>query len=184
MRKDKKKVIQLIEKETVDLSTGEIKSTQKDTTYFVDREPNFVKLYLDDVAKIACLNNRETNAFYQFVSQMSYNNLVPLTGPIRDIVMQSLNITEERTFERLIKSLKDKGILVPLTKIGKDGQTKVHRGFYLINPELVAKGQWVDIQRLRLAIDYTDGKRSISTEIVNKNGDINSIPINLPATKK
>jgi hypothetical protein len=98
--------------------------------------------------------------------------------------MQSLNITEERTFERLIKSLKDKGILVPLTKIGKDGQTKVHRGFYLINPELVAKGQWVDIQRLRLAIDYTDGKRSISTEIVNKNGDINSIPINLPATKK
>ena len=47
------------------------------------------------------------------------------------------------------------------------------RGLYLVNPKLFAKGEWKDIRRLRLAIDYdtsedSKGKRIISSNVAEQ----------------
>lgn len=171
MEDKKRKLSQLIVNEVVDHSTGEISSVSTQKTYCVNSEPEFVKLYVNDLALLSNLNKLETSTFMYLIAQMNYKNIVYVAGELKESAIEYLCI-EPRTFERTIKSLKEKEVLLPLSKKQKDGSIKIKRSYYYVNPMLIAKGNWIDISKLRLSIEYENEKRTVYSETFMKNGEV------------
>ena len=153
----------------VDSDTGEIKVETK--KHKKDKEPEFVKLYLDDIGKILGLTDCERKAVIQMTCSMAYNGIIPLFGPMKEYIMAQLGINNVSLFDRRIKALKDEGILLPVVS-PKSG--KVMRGMYCMNPNYIAKGAWEDIKKMRLTLEYSGEGRYMTTEIVTNDTIITS----------
>lgn len=175
MGKNLKKTIYTSDKitEVTDVVTGEVTQTitEKQSTYIQPREPAFFKMFVNDLSLLFGLNDVETKCMYEFASKMSYSNVIPLVGPMREIIRESLQLTP-RTFERSIKELKERGILIPML----NKENKPMRGMYVLNPNIAAKGAWNDIQKLRMSIEYVDNKRYVSCQAVGTDESVFSLP--------
>ena len=140
---------------------GVIQSESK--RFSKEREPDFIKLYVDDIGKILGLTDSERKTIIQLAIGMGYNGVIPLYGPIKQYMMRQLGINNVSLFDRRIKSLKDENILLPV----KDPHTgKLCRGLYVINPNLIAKGTWDDIKKMRLILEYTGEGRFMTTQVI------------------
>lgn len=138
----------------VDRDTGEIGREVKTDTFMVDREPEFVKLYIQDIARLNDVVGQENNVLLEFIRHMGYNNIIPTYKPIKQMIASKLDISLH-TVEKAIKSFKKKGLFI-----------SVARGIYMADPELFGRGKWSDIKNLRLVIEYSpDGTRKLSSNL-------------------
>jgi hypothetical protein len=76
MKPEQKKIIKSKVKTTVDSITGEIIEIETINDFKVDREPDFVKLYLGDIGKLFNLPN--TSLLMALLHQMNYDNEIVL----------------------------------------------------------------------------------------------------------
>lgn len=137
------------EKVTIINQQGEVIEETKTDTYSRRTEPPYVKLYARDIGKLFGLTATENDLFHELMTKvMSFQNILCLTGPIRKMITTTFGIST-KTLERTIKSLKDKSLIIPLEV---EGEKK--RGWYVLNPEIAAKGDWADIRELRLTVAY------------------------------
>lgn len=171
MSKEKKKITQQFSKEIVDRTTGEVLSTETYKSSFVTREPPYFKMFCSDLGLIYGLNPTETKCLYEFARNMSYHNIIPLVSPMREGIREVLGL-HEKAFERAIKELKNAGVLIPVL----NKNNKPRRGIYVLNPDIVAKGAWEDIQQLRMSIDYIDNKRYVSYQVLTSDKTTFSTP--------
>ena len=149
-----KKVSQSRVTETVDLDTGEIKQQVSTSTFGVDKEPPYIKMYIDDIARLKDLPPGMNRILLELIKSMGYNNVIPAYKPIKMMICDRLGIKMDYMNKAITKFHK-KGLLI-----------RVHRGIYIADPELFARGKWEDIQNLRLSIDYKqDGKKKLSSNL-------------------
>ena len=162
-RKKTSKVYKTIETEILDKETGEVISNKSETEKIIfEKEPPFVKLYIDDIVLLNRLPEGVSGVLYDIVSNMGYNNLYIAHQTLKEISCKRLKLSLN-TYNQYISKLKASGILIAMSG----------RGLYLVNPKLFAKGEWKDIRRLRLAIDYdtsedSKGKRIISSNVAEQ----------------
>ncbi len=152
-----RKLTQEIEKEFIDNTTGEVinKLTQK--TYTASNEPNYIKLYLDDLAKLKNLPPSANNILYLLMQNMDYKNRIYITKSIKDNICKSLNISDS-SLNKAIKIYIDKGLFTKL-----DAQT------YFTNPDIFGRGAWSDIKEIRMLVSYSkQGKLVLNYEEYNK----------------
>lgn len=145
--------------------TGEIEIESKQ--YKVEKEPTFVKMYVDDIGKVLNLTDKQRQMVMRMACMMGYDGIIPLTGPLKTAMMEQLGIKSKSLFDRRIKALKDDEILLPVVN---PYTGKVSRGLYCINPKYFAKGSWKDIKKLRLSIEYTTDSRRMITETNMQDG--------------
>ena len=147
-----KKIIKESQTSVVNIETGELLESRNYTQRLVEVEPNFIKVYLDDIAKLADLPKGCSNVMYHLLRYMTYDNVIGLTPFIRNTIAKSLN-TNTHTLNQQITELVNQGILA-----------RIGRGTYFVNPDLFGKGKWQDIRNLRLTITYDRNGRTFSTD--------------------
>jgi hypothetical protein len=151
--REQKKVQKIHEKEFINHITGEIIGNAKDTTYSVPAEPEFVKIYLQDIIYLHDMPTSYHAVLYELLKIMDFENMISITlgWKKRTSLKLDLNVG---TISNIITKLCKSRIL-----------ERTDVGDYRANPSLFAKGKWIDIYKLRLTIDYDLKGRSFNTEI-------------------
>ena len=156
MKKTTKTINQEIVKESKDFKTGEIITEVSSKVFTVQREPDYVKLYVQDLSKLKGLTKGTNSILLSLVKRLPYNNELVLVASVKRAIMKETLMSME-TVNKALKALVAKDVL-----IRKD------RGLYLMNPNLFARGSWEDIKKIRLSIEYGEGEtKSIKAEFID-----------------
>lgn len=154
---DKKKLLFESINQTIDETTGEVLSSKKVTKMIIPQEPAFVKLYIQDIMKVMNLNGSCKDVLLAFLPTMGYNNVIAAQKFVKEMICDQLGM-KMNTLNKAIDTMSKEGVLI-----------RKGRGIYVVNPNIIAKGKWENIQEIRLQITYdTNGTRTISHENVKK----------------
>lgn len=154
---EKKKTENVIkDTQTVINTSGEILNVEQHLSIPVGDEPPYYKVYLQDLSNVLGLAPAEHMVWEVLCSNMSFNNIVVLIKPIKDMLVETTGRKYE-TIRAAIKSLVAKGLLM-----------RQARAVYMVNPKYAARGKWQDIKALRMTIDYNAKGRNIEVKKITK----------------
>ena len=142
--------------EIVDVETGEIVSSS-DTTItesYADREPDYIKLYIDTVLTFKGITTALNPVLIALCKHMTYadrDQIVYVNAYTKSRIMEDTGLKLKRV-EQAIRQFADAGIIM-----------RVSRGVYRVNPNIIARGNWNDIKRLRATFDFVTG--SVQSDI-------------------
>jgi len=142
-----KKITKTVVNTTVDMETGEIKELSTVDSYAIEREPEYIKMYICDIAMLNQIPSGMSPILFELISQMGYNNIIPAYKPIKLLTCKRLGISLDY-LNKAIQEFYNKGLFI-----------RVARGVYMAEPNLFARGKWEDIKELRLTIDYVNDKK-------------------------
>ena len=147
----KQKLTKKITKEIFDRATGEI-SQGETTTIFIgkEKEPPFLKMYLDDIEILHRLPKNSGDVLYELLVNMNYQGEIAINSLMKQRICEKLAIKNARSINNFLTQM-----------VKKDVLQRIGRGVYVVNPYLVAKGEWKDIKGLRVKYK-ANGKRQIS----------------------
>ncbi len=140
----------LIHERTVtDELTGEITMHEKHVMNVsrLEKEPPYVKMYINDIGLWQGLSQGETAILYQVSSAVDYDGIVSLSKYHKDKIKNLLNVSDGFIRNTLTK-LVAKHILL---------RTEAYTGVFKLNPYWFGKGDWKDIieQRKAFVIQIT-----------------------------
>lgn len=138
----KKNVVREHTIESVDIESGEIKSTTSFTTQKVDTEPEFIKMYIEDMSRWSRLPKNTSGILGAILRYMNYENIIPLNACIKDTIAKKMNTTRG-SIDVQLHQLCKYGIL-----------TRVGTGTYLANPYVFGRGKWTEIKEIRATVRY------------------------------
>ena len=168
--KTTKTIKELVSKEVVDVSTGELFYEESKRTYSVGKEPNFVKLYFDDLATLNKLPKSAISVLLALLPYAKYadeNQIVTINSYTKkQILISNKEIGSTQTINNAITTLKKANILRP-----------IDRATYKINPYIIGKGEWRDILNLRLNIFYSSEGREMTAEVTTKDNKVEHLTI-------
>lgn len=127
----------------VDNETGEIVD-EKTTLRVTEQEPDYVKLYVRawcDFKNIKGINSAFLVHLLPYMTYAEQKQTLYLAPPLKRAIAQRLGWSEKTALNRFnqeLRKLVRKGVL-----------THVGESSYQVNPELVGKGNWADIKKLR-----------------------------------
>lgn len=127
---------------------------EEDTTIrYKTTEPDYVKLYIEAwCAFKGAGKNVNTNFLYHLLPYMTYaqeKQLIFLNAYIKQIIAEQLNWSEATLQNRFN---------VELNKlIRKKILKRVATSTYMVNPELIGRGEWKDIKNLQATFNLKDG---------------------------
>lgn len=136
----------------VDGSTGEILAVeehkQTGTKTIRSAEPSYIKLYIDDILYMASIPKAYTPLVYELAKRASYANeeegmCVALTGFIRQKICEKCGWKDTRIINNYLSKL-IKGNIIK----------RLGTGTYQLNPHLFGRGEWKDIEKIRMTWDY------------------------------
>lgn len=145
----KGRITQIRETRVVDNETGEILKEIESSDINIGSEPDFIKVYLEDLSYLANLPKSSGSVLFSIAKRMGYDNKVVLVKPIKTEIAKENEITLN-SLDNIITRLKRSEILL-----------SVDRSVYTINPYYIGKGYWKDIKKLRMEIEYSSQGRSI-----------------------
>lgn len=132
---------------------GVIKNQTKQTVKIEEKEPDFIKVYLDCVCTFKGLNKALSPILIGFCSYMTWadseheKQLIWLNKITKEAVANKLGIKIDRV-NKALKDIVDADIFRRIKGV---------RGCYEVNPYIIAKGKWSDIKVLRANFNFTDG---------------------------
>ena len=145
-----------------DSITGEVtKNASKSTTITYEKEPEYIKLYIRDIAKLSDVPAGMDKILIALVSKMGYSNIIPAYKPVKQVIANELGISIDYV-NKAITQFHKKGLLI-----------RGARGMYVANPELFGKGKWENVKNLRLTVEYSsetmkNGGKKLSAEITQQ----------------
>lgn len=147
--KNTKKVNQILQSEKVDYKTGEVTEIQTDVSFTVDREPDYIKLYLKDVLYLKDIPQSLSSFLMALVKRVTYasedwGNCVVLNSSIREAVRKECNYKSMQSVYNNTRKL-IKGEI--LEEVAKD--------IYRLNPYLFGRGDWREIEKIRAEVSYS-----------------------------
>lgn len=145
----RKKIDQYIEK--VDHSTGEALSSEKHFT--VEREPDYVKLYLQGILLYSDCPQWQNKVLHSLLKRINYQNEISLPVGYKREIVKELGISMSSLNNAISAFIRTKLL------IRKDV------GVYLANPHLFGRGEWKDIRKLRLTVEFSEQGVQMEGEI-------------------
>lgn len=152
-----KKVSRVITNKITDLSTGEITQEEKLIDAYVDKEPDYVKLYLKDIVALNDLPKGLDRVINVLLKTMSYDNMIILNSFIKKQMTEELGYKTVQVLNNNINKLVNAEILF-----------RKGTGTYQVNALYFGRGHWNDIQEIRLQQRYSEKGRDFKTEIIYK----------------
>ena len=174
----------------IDHTTGETLRQQVNTTINLPEEPPFIKVYLKDILYLSDLPKGHSRILYALLKRISWASaedgmVVVLPFGIKKKIAAELNLKNTRTLDNAIQDLMKGNIL-----------TRIEKGVFQFNPYLFGKGDWQDIYKIRMTVDYTLEGKTFGGIISYKDGTETNIilkgieklrnnkPINEPAPRQ
>ncbi len=144
------KIKQSVETSVFDEHTGEMISKRANKTLSWGSEPSYVKLYLQDVLYLSDMPKHHEKILHELLKRSTYAGekdgmQVSLSAGIKRIISKELGFKNDRSINNALSDLVKGKILY-----------RVETGVYNFNPYLFGKGDWQDIARLRLEVNYDD----------------------------
>lgn len=144
----------------VNEQTGEVTETLNRKVIQLPTEPEYVKLYLNDLGSIYNLPTGCNPLLYELLKRLTYEGEITISGHVKKTICTKLAI-KEQTFSNYLQKLKENDILRVLG-----------RGTFMPNPNLFGKGKWPDVMALRskyrsitMSVKYNkNGTREVNTE--------------------
>ncbi len=123
--------------------TGEVLSSESQsiTISKLDKEPPYVKMYINDIGLWQGLSPGETAILYQVSSAVDYDGIVSLSKYHKDKIKKILKVSDG-FIRNTVTKLVAKHILL---------KTEAYSGVYKLNPYWFGKGDWKDIIEKRKA---------------------------------
>nr|CRY97630.1 hypothetical protein [uncultured prokaryote] len=131
---------------------GEIIERRANKTLSWGAEPIYIKLYLQDVLYLSDMPKHHEKVLFELLKRSTYagekNGMqVSLSAGIKRIISKELGLKNNRSINNVLSDLVHGKILY-----------RIETGVYNFNPYLFGKGDWQDIARLRLEINYDEIK--------------------------
>ena len=152
-----KKVSRVITNKITDLNTGEITQEEELIDAYVDKEPDYVKLYLKDIVALNDLPKGLDRVINVLLKTMSYDNMIILNSFIKKQMTEELGYKTVQVLNNNINKLVNSEILF-----------RKGTGTYQVNALYFGRGHWNDIQEIRLQQRYSEKGRDFKTEIIYK----------------
>lgn len=165
------KVLQSVETSVMN-EKGEMIDKRANKTLSWGSEPPFVKMYLNDIVYLSDLPKSYGSILYEMFKYMTYAGekdgmVIFINGYVKENIVKALSLKTTQSIDNAITKLVKGNIL-----------KRISRGTYRANPYLFGKGDWQDIARLRLEINYDEIKgRTFKTACEYNDGDKNDNPI-------
>lgn len=148
-----KDVLYRVEKQIVDNTSGEVQEETTVRRIRVQREPEFVKMYLNDLMYISNMPIKggttagRLAVLFELVKLMKYgtNQVAVSTGERRKIAA-ALEL-HDLTVQRYISDFQKAKIMI-----------KEDVGLYTMNPHFFAKGEWKEIGQMKMNIKFDFNK--------------------------
>ena len=142
----------IIENRTIiNQETGQIIEEEKEVSIKSD-EPDYVKLYLNAWCVFKDVKGVNLKLLYKILPYMTYaenEQLICFTSYLKKEIAKNLDWSEKSSLNRFNQELKkmcNAGVL-----------KKIDRDTYQVNPELVGRGSWKDILKLRATFNLKNG---------------------------
>lgn len=144
------KIKETVEQYYYDKETGEITSQLGRRTISWGEEPQYVKLYLDDIMYLKDLPPKLSRLVMALLKRVAFAGdddglCVTLVARTKRNICKEIGWERISSIDNAIQDLIKGQIL-----------TRVDRGVYRFNPYLFGKGDWQDISQLRLEVNYDD----------------------------
>lgn len=139
---------QSVETEVINGETGELITKKTNRTLSWGNEPAYVKLYLDNILYLSDMPTKHASVLYALLKRASYAGeeegmQVIVNASLKRRIQESLGFKNISSINNAITDLTKGNIIY-----------RVDVGIYNFNPHLFGKGEWQDIARLRLEVDY------------------------------
>ncbi len=102
----------------------------------------FVMSFVKDLSYMKNLTKGEMLCMFGLLQIVSINNEVILNGTIKDRISKEYEF-KGRSIDSYLQGLRKKSII-----------ERIGRGTFILNPYLFGKGQWSDIKKLRMYIEW------------------------------
>lgn len=139
--------------ETVEVDkNGESVSKRINKTLSWGAEPSYIKLYLQDVLYLSDMPKKHSKILYTLLKRASYAGekdgmQVCLSSGLKRMILKELGMKNVGSIDNALSDLVKGKVLY-----------RLETGVYQFNPYLFGKGDWQDIERLRMEINYDDIK--------------------------
>lgn len=154
MGKSKKKVVYEESTVYIDNSTGEVSDVRQKRITRQESEDNFVKLYVKDMSMLYGLTRTEMCVLYELLRKTDYENIVSLNSYMRSKIAEVLNI-KVNTITNALKGLCNSSLI-----------KKIALNTYLVNPTIFARGNWSNVQELRVEFSYNENGRHVLCQMI------------------
>ena len=141
-----------------DNDTGEIRRSETVESAYIESEPPFVKIYIEDVCALNRVPKSQQDVLYHLIKKLDYEGYITISTRYRQQICEALDI-KPQTLSNKIQALCKSGLIKVVSK-----------NEYEANPYFFGRGSWVDIYNRRrkgdfsITIKYTsDGKKEFST---------------------
>lgn len=156
------KIHQSTELTEFDGTTGEITKQTTSNVISWGAEPDYVKLYLQDVLYLSDMPTQYTAALMSLLRRTSYAGdeygmCVVLVPAIKDQICKELGFQKRQSLDNVLNKLVKGEILF-----------RVERGMYRLNPYLFGRGTWSDIAKIRMEVTYIPGEGRTFQATVDK----------------
>lgn len=161
---------QSVEVGVLDEKTGEIVTKRANRTYSHGEEPSYIKLYLEDIMYWSDMPKQYAALTMALLKRMSYAGdedgmCVVLVPRYKKAICKELGWKNERSINNALVKLVEGKILF-----------RIDRSIYRFNPFFFGKGDWQDIDHLRMEVNYTPEKgRTFQTVVAyaeERNGQL------------
>lgn len=162
----KKKINQVTERIEVDES-GLLQGYQKDTSYYVDAEPPYVKMYLDTILYLKDLPRTHNPILHCILMRIPWANQtqdIAINAHIKRQIAEEVGCSISKVNNALSDLVKGEVIY------------RVGVGTYQVNPNFFGRGQWTDIEKLRLSVTFDGKGKTIMGEIERKSSPAGDEP--------
>ena len=117
------------------------------------KEPMFVKMYLDDIDLYSGLSDKESTIMLNLLKMTTYeDNEISLSAGKKKELGRKLNVTNNYIDKTLSKLCK-KNLFI-----------RRDTGIYKLNPYIFGYGSWDKISKLRMIVEYDENGRSFKLE--------------------
>jgi DNA-binding MarR family transcriptional regulator len=141
----------------------ESEETENQTTIIkTTEEPDFIKLYLDDILYYHDIPRSINPILQVFLKNMNYQNKLILNSSLKKHMAEEVKLTVA-SIDKAISKLVKGNLLI-----------REDIGIFLFNPYLFGRGEWKDIVEIRNNITYNLKGRIFANEInrLEKNGEV------------
>lgn len=136
-------------KETVTNDDGEKLFQKHIEESYVSKEPDYVKIYLDNILQINNLSSGIQKTLNVLLKRMAYDNIVVLNAYIKKQMAEELGFNTVQSLNNNINKLVKEGIM-----------NRKGTGTYEMNPFLFGRGSWDNIKKIRFQVIFEEGKIS------------------------
>jgi hypothetical protein len=141
--------------------TGEVKEELR--VGYLEREPDYIKLYLQGILLYSECPPWQNRVLHALLKRINYQNEISLPVGYKREIIKELGIGKSSLDNAISAFVKAKLL------IRKDV------GVYLANPHLFGRGEWKDIKKLRLTVDFSVDGVQMTGNVEREQSDENVI---------